>query len=161
MGYFTFTLANDPNRVLDYGETGYVICPDDSYIEEPFYDGYGIFGNSDIYELVVDWNKDYLEDIIKYIRRQKNGNFWGQELVPVMLAYQKDDAELLYRTLKTLKKDSKLEYIMGDNEWKRSIGIAIACEFNEVLPFPIKIVDEEAFEEGWMYDELSASDVTQ
>ena len=75
MGCFTWTLANrTPKKVrgryaaqciLRYDSYGAIICPDDTIISEPHYEGYGVFDGKDVYDLVVDWNKDYLTEIPK------------------------------------------------------------------------------------------------
>ena len=75
MGCFTWTLANrTPKKVrgryaaqciLRYDSYGAIVCPDDTIISEPHYEGYGVFDGKDVYDLVVDWNKDYLTEIPK------------------------------------------------------------------------------------------------
>ena len=44
------------------------------------------------------------------------------------------------------------------NEWKRTIGIAIACNPPEPCPYPIKIIRSE---KSWKYQELYPSKITQ
>lgn len=87
MGYFTWTDARREPRLLkngDYSVTdkiGYdgfakVVCPDDTEICEPYYEGYGMFDGHDIYDLVVDWNKDHLDEIFARLA-QKDPKHWG------------------------------------------------------------------------------------
>ena len=65
MGYFTFTFANWNNeKKLRYGYSGYIACPDGTFIRTKYYDGYGHFSNKDVYDLVVDWNKDNLLELL-------------------------------------------------------------------------------------------------
>lgn len=147
MGYFTWTLANKRLQYcrngdfsakckLPYDGFACVVCPDDSTITEICYEGYGMFDGHDIYELVVDWNKDYLEQIFDDLaeRNKDREGYWGEELRDLAIAYQHDDTEKIKQIL-AIHAD---EY---DFLWKRSIGIAIACSNNENIPYPIKITD--------------------
>ena len=113
-----------------------VVCPDDTHIIEENYDGYGNFDGKDIYELVVDWNKPYLEKIFEEIEEYIEP--WEKPLIPIAIAYMNDDERLLQKELEKAKQD--FPYI--ERDWKRDIGIAIACEDKcaEIIPYPIKIV---------------------
>ena len=156
MGCFTWTLANKEEIRKDgsdyllscklrYGGKGVIVCPDNTYIVENKYEGYGIFDGKDIYDLVVDWNRPFLEMIFDKLksRADKDKNPWGYHSPPwgyhlrdIAIAYQHGDNETISRLLEKL---SPLER----QEWKRIIGIAIACEDenNDSLPYPIKITD--------------------
>ncbi len=146
MGYFTWTLANKtPTKLksgdyaaqckLGYYGYGAIVCPDDSVIKEDYYEGYGIFGGRDVYDLVVDWNKDYLTEIPKLPGFKE----WGDtgNYLAIMEAYQKDNQEALRTAIEAAAVNDPLM----KTEWKRIIGIYIACQNNHLLPFPIKIVD--------------------
>jgi hypothetical protein len=145
MGFFTWTLANRKEKRTRYGEyarecklpyNGYgaVVCPDDTIIKEYNYDGYGHFDDKDIYELVVDWNKDKLLDIMQ-IPEIKNSSFYDAKLKAITVAYANDDDAALHDILVTCP-----DYMQ--KEWKREIGIAIAAgKTNVLLPCPIKIVN--------------------
>lgn len=162
MGYFTWTDARrEPKRRRDgdyvtadkigYGGYAKVVCPDNTEIIEQCYDGYGEFDGKDIYDLVVDWNKEYLEDIFCAMSE----DHWGYHLKEVATAFQNDDTYALHKEVYRLV-DSGKEPPFFKDEWKRTIGIAIACreEDNESLPFPIKITTTK-----WhrAYDELFPS----
>lgn len=146
MGCFTWTLANRTPRklrcgdyaascTLGYGGYAAVICPDDTRIEEPCYEGYGDFDGHDIYDLVVDWNKDHLTEIPSLPGFKKWGDSAAYEAI--MMAYQEDDEESLQKAIDAAAaNDSFMK-----TEWKRIIGIYIACENNHLLPYPIKIVN--------------------
>jgi hypothetical protein len=82
---------------------------------EHCYDGYGNFGGYDIYDLVVDWNRRYLNQY------RKDKTFvcdWLQNCGSLKEAF------------------AKME--------KREIGISIACydEDNERIHYPIKITHD-------------------
>ena len=106
MGYFTWTdarckkprLKKDGYEYYASDKIGYdcwckVICPDNTEIIEPSYYGYGIFGGKDVYDLVVDWNKDRLAEIFRMRHLLNPNGFWGQNLEPLALAYQNNAPE--------------------------------------------------------------------
>lgn len=141
MGYFTWTDCAYPpvkKKNDEYAhKVGYikyvrVICPDDSIIEEQCYEGYGRFNGKDIFELLVDWNKPYLEEIFSKIKISD----FGYELRNVAIAYQKDDYNLLTKEFEVVKK-SKANHLA--KEWKRTIGIAI----EDLCPFCIKVTNKK------------------
>ncbi len=162
MGYFTWTDARrEPKRrkngdyaiadKIGYGGYAKVVCPDDTEIIEQYYDGYGEFDGHDIYDLVVDWNKAYLEDIFN----QMDESHWGYRLKEVAIAFQNDDYVALGLEVNKLIDDG-METKLFRTEWKRHIGIAIACndEDNMNLPYPIKITTTKWHRK---YDELYPS----
>ena len=155
MGYFTWTLANKKNAKLPYGGRGVVICPDNSKIEENHYEGYGEFDGQDIYELVVDWNRNHLMEIVEEIKEIEGENFWGKSLVPLIKAYQNNDMLTIEKEADKLY--DKAPYLATD--WKRNIGITIACKYNDIIPYPIKIVDSKSHYKK--YENLPASESTQ
>ncbi len=119
MGQFSWLDCVSGEQVLDdVRRDVYVLIPKEfggGYIKEEWYDGYGRFGGHDIYDLVVDWNKDMLEEY------RKDNSFkcdWLQHCKSV------DEA---FATME-----------------KRCIGISIACydEDNARLKFPIKITHD-------------------
>lgn len=163
MGFFTWTLANKkPIRSewsgykskskLPYGGYGCVMCPDGSIIEEHNYEGYGIFDGKDIYELLVDWNRAHLVDIMR-----DKGIDSGYEF-DVADAYQNGTEEDVKTVIeKYIVIGDVTEYIR--TEWKRELGIEISyldnCTRNDHLPFPIKITDKP--NPRLPYDKLPAS----
>lgn len=162
MGFFTWTDARrEPKKRRDgeyvtadkigYGGYAKVVCPDDTEIIENYYDGYGEFGGHDIYDLVVDWNKEHLEDIFCAMPE----DHWGYHLKEVATAFQNDDTYALNKEVSRLIASGKEAEFFRD-EWKRIIGIAIAChdEDNINLPFPIKITTTKWHRK---YDELFPS----
>lgn len=162
MGCFTWTDARKPPRKrrdgdyviadkIGYGGYAKIVCPDNTEIIEQCYDGYGDFDGHDIYDLVVDWNKEYLEDIFCAMPE----DHWGYHLKEVATAFQNDDTYALHKEVSRLI-DSGKEPSFFKDEWKRTIGIAIACgdEDNHSLPFPIKITATKWYR---TYDELYPS----
>ena len=51
-------------------------------ILEPRYNGYGKFGGKDVYELVAEWNRNYLEDFVfdEYPQLERYGGFYDFEI---------------------------------------------------------------------------------
>ena len=146
MGVFTWTFADKANKdALPYGGVGYIACPDGTFIETKSYNGYGRFGGFDspgvdIYDLVVDWNKPFLGEIVVRLSKIEK-HFGGPGLVGLALAYQNDDKAEVERIV-TEEVGRCGEWFRTD--WKRNIGIMIACEDedNAALPYPIKIVSK-------------------
>lgn len=109
---------------------------DTGYIKEDCYDGYGRFGKYDIYDLVVDWNKTNLED---YLRLSKVSKEDWQINVARMYANGKTDKDIQDFIDIKVCNGTLPSYLQED--WKRNIGISIACydEDNARLKYPIKI----------------------
>lgn len=96
MGFFTWTDARHEPRLnrrgdfqnrdkIPYGGFAQVICPDNTSIKEPYYDGYGLFDGHDIYDLVAEWNRPFMKDLFRDIEA---AGTWGAELRPIADAYQ-------------------------------------------------------------------------
>ena len=143
MGYFTWTDArcsNPPlnrdgffNRryVVEYDKFAKVVCPDGTEYATPSYNGYGIFDGHDVYELVADWNRSSLPMIFNAIK-----DIFG--VMEIAVAYASGDECALKGAIAAAVK----RYPFLEKEWKRNIGISIACENNDIIPFPIKITTE-------------------
>ena len=64
MGSFSWLFADTNNtKNLRANRRGYVACPDGTFICEPSYETYGVFDGKDVYDLVVDWNREFIADI--------------------------------------------------------------------------------------------------
>ena len=127
MGQFSWLDCISGEQVLDdVSRDVYLLIPKEfggGHIKETCYDGYGHFGRHDIYDLVVDWNTPYLDEILKQKDDFRSG--W-------VSLYEEDFLRL-----------SKGEEIRSGTE-KRTLGIAIACydEDNARLRYPIKITHD-------------------
>lgn len=165
MGYYTWTDARrKPTPTKDgydwlskdkipYGGYAKVVCPDDTEIIEYHYDGYGTFGGYDIYELVVDWNKEDLKEIFN--RFDEKHFAYDFKKVAEMYADDVPEEEITEYVKQLVGEDCYLV-----REWKREIGIAIACEDedNDALKYPIKITTLKTHKK---YGELYPSYNTQ
>ncbi len=61
MGFFSWKAADTDQSISNiYSERGalaiYLVTPDDEFIFEPAYEGYGVFGGKDAYMLLTQWN---------------------------------------------------------------------------------------------------------
>ena len=121
MGQFSWLDCQNQKQVVDNRVADvYVLVPEEfggGHIVESCYDGYGHFGGHDIYELVMDWNTPYIDEILS----QKDDFLSGW-----VSLYEED-----FRRL------AKGEEIRSCTE-KRTLGIAIACydEDNFRLKYP-------------------------
>lgn len=156
MGQFSWLDCVTNEQILDdvYKDV-YLLVPKEfggGHIIEHCYDGYGHFGGYDVYDLVANWNRGYL-DInfeVPYRNEKLKDMYWAE-------AYFNMDNSV--EDIEYLFKDRWFEY--------RYIGISLACydEDNEALPFPIKITydpnvtyescppSKEDPNQGWKYEE--------
>lgn len=149
MGFFTWTDARHEPRLrrdsdfqtkdkILYGGFAQVICPDNTSIKEPYYDGYGMFDGHDIYDLAAEWNRPFMKELFRDIDAF---NAWGKQLKPIAEAYQDGGDAAAQAVADNFPQSDGLMTVK--TEWKRLIGIAIACvsKMEEVrCPYPIKIV---------------------
>lgn len=157
----------------------YVLVPDEfsetygKHILETCYDGYGRFGGYDIYDLIADWNKDYIDPDTFTSRaleapreEQYSGLFYTD--VDELRNNGATEAEIEEKINESRHKqyeialnrynlerqrlrdfcsgisDAKMKEKYGE-KYKRLIGINIACydEDNVRLRYPIKITHSE------------------
>lgn len=126
MGQFSWLDCKTDEQVLDdVRRDVYVLVPEKfggGHIKEECYEGYGVFGGHDIYELVVDWNKDHFDYAFDLANTWKCGDW---------LEKYRDDFELV---------ENGFEPVCE----KRTLGITLACydEDNARLRYPIKITHD-------------------
>lgn len=130
MGQFSWLYSDTGKQMID-GKLAdsYLLVPppfQDKYgkwIKEDCYNGYGNMGRYDIYDLIIEWNKEMIPEVI---RRIKNGN-WR--------------CSVSQREIKNLEKYYNEEEIDCS---LRLLGIVLACydEDNFVLEYPIKITSK-------------------
>lgn len=163
MGQFSWLdCTNNKVQILDdYPMTSYVLVPIEfggGKIEEPCYNGYGDFGGNDIYDLIADWNREYLVNHPNYVvpssKKRISDFYWYSYYADLSLTRE----EVRDKIRQAIGKDY-FDY--------RLIGIDIACydEDNEKLPYSIKVTysDATCYEwenpspsdpnQGWFVDE--------
>lgn len=190
MGQFSWLDCVTGEQIFDdYERDSYVLVPRefrDTYgvaITEDCYDGYGRFGGYDIYDLVADWNKKYI-DPDNFTSRCLNvgsednyGGLWPDEkedLKKQGMSAKEINAldkakkhehwqNAVNRANKSIAKirdfcegrsDEYMKTMYGA-EYKRNIGITLACydEDNEKLHYPIKIT----YQQGYTYEQCDPS----
>lgn len=125
MGQFSWLDCKTGEQIIDgKPRKSYVLVPEQfggGHIEESCYEGYGVFGGHDVYDLVADWNSQYLDEVLE------NADAWQSGFV-------KSETE----NLKRLAKGGELSCE------KRWLGIVLACYDNDnaKLRFPIKITHD-------------------
>lgn len=132
MGQFSWIYSDTNKQVIDNKRADtYLLVPKPfqkkygKAIYESCYDGYGRFGRYDVYDLIPEWNKEMIPEII---RRIKDGNWkcsTSENDVTNLQAYYDDGKEI----------DCELRWL----------GIVMACydEDNAALEYPIKITTRE------------------
>ncbi len=177
MGFFTWTDAKFENpkenkRTSDYDRkyvVGYnkevrLLKPDDTCIIEPCYDGYGMFGGHDIYDLVAEWNAAHFKEILVDMAANAteadknayppNGIYDEKTLRPIMEAWQEHGETAAAETAAKIAENSGSKYLQ--KEWKRSIGICIACgDENRRLPFPLKVTTRKRLKYSEAFPSIS------
>ena len=145
MGQFSWIACDNGKQIVNGKKKDvYVLIPEEfgggHYIEN-CYDGYGNFAGHDIFDLVADWNRNYItvENMIKPQRSNwdntEDGQCWYER---AMRLYEFECKRLI--DFSSGKDDEYMQENYGDG-WKREIGINIACydEQNAALKYPIKI----------------------
>ena len=141
MGQFSWLDCITQEQVLDdVKRKVYVLVPQQfggGHIEEECYDGYGRFGGHDIYDLVADWNKEFIE-LPKKPNPDKYDGYWYGYAVS---SWEREKRMVV--EFKGGTSDEAMDARYGDG-WKRLIGIDIACydEDNASLRYPIKITHD-------------------
>ncbi len=143
MGCFSWMFADTNNeKALCIGHPGYLVRPDGSFFLERCYDGYGRFGSQDVFDLVADWNREFLSRNPDYIvpqhgtTVQADGSYKEAECKPVSsFEWYPAYSDLSLNRQEVVKRSGISEY--------RIIGIELACynDQNEKLPFPIKVCE--------------------
>lgn len=177
MGQFSWLYSDTNKQVVDNKEAdAYLLVPEPyqeeygKYILETCYDGYGHFGNNDVYELVALWNRKNMPLNTSAVKEPELSDFDG------LLDFEKEELrkkgandndiekadkeeknkcyeiakERYHRELQMLcdfKADTPDEIMKQKygKDFLRIIGIDIACEDedNFALKFPIKITSVE------------------
>ena len=126
MGQFSRIYSDTNKQVVDDKRADtYLLVPPPfqgkygKAIYEPCYNGYGRYGSYDVYDLIAEWNKEIISEIVEKI---KNGEWHGgdERDIPNFQAFYEGkeiDCEL------------------------RWLGIVMACydEDNASLKYPVKI----------------------
>jgi len=161
MGTFSWRFCDRPNKSLRIGEEGYLLLPDNSFLREPSYKGYGEFAGVDAYHLVAEMNREYMAEHPDYpvwqahlidvadgkggVRKQRAPKIRISEY-PWYTLY----ADLTISPERFDELAKGLEY-RGFPMCFRHVGVEIACytEQNRCLPFPIKVASKPCLYFDW------------
>ena len=127
MGQFSWLDCVTGEQILDgVCRKSYLLIPKQfggGHIKETCYDGYGEFNEIDIYDLLPEWNKDMIPEII---RRSENSNW--------ICSISETDKENLMAFYNNREINCE----------KRHLGIIMGCydEDNMSLEYPIKITHD-------------------
>lgn len=153
MGQFSWLDCVTGERIINNKRKNvYVLVPKGfggGHIREGIYDGYGHFGGHDIFELVAEWNKEYIS--CENILHSPHYMGKGKQNVEWMLNYGIKDIERSFQLLLKFLNNAPIT-----QDEKRSIGIDIACydEQNASLKYPIKIT----YDKDAVYEDCKPSD---
>lgn len=149
MGFFSW-ITSDTGRSIPSRHSVrptfpvHVLCPDGGTIEERSYEGYGRFGGHDIHELLVDWNRDCIDE----------------GMVSPDSSYC-DERVSMIRDMQAGMGDAEMGQRHG-RDWKRMLGIGIQGRAR----YGIKIVEDPSIpygeaelsrrcpEQGYFYPEM-------
>lgn len=147
MKTLSWTLANRKQKTLKNGEIAasckakkgkkaYVICPDGNVIEEKKYAGSYKFGGEDIYELILDWNKaDVKNLLVKAHPFENKAIYYTASAIMSRHGVERADA-YIDQTIKQGLIPEKMK-----TSWRHDLGKILYETFKETLPFPVKITD--------------------
>lgn len=119
MGQFSWIYSDTGEPVYD-GERAdtYLLVPKEFQkkyghaIYEPCYDGYGRFGGYDIYELIPEWNKEMIPEIIEKAKK----NEWFYKYVPSEKELKELENYYLGKPIMTRIKDGDICMNHGDED---------------------------------------------
>lgn len=131
MGQFSWMYADTGNTVqmLDnVRRDSYLLVPPPfqrkygKWIREECYDGYGNFGGHDVFELLPEWNRECIPEIVRLLRAGEWTCSGSEEDARKLLAYHETGR-------------------CGDTDALRRIGILMGCydEDNARLTYPVKV----------------------
>ncbi|MBR6701089.1 MAG: hypothetical protein IKL72_05105, partial [Firmicutes bacterium] len=136
----------------DLPDTVYLLNPFGEPYKETDYEGYGKFGGRDVYELVMEWNREYLTpdnirkpDRSRYRDGEEGDNSFAKEMERYHIVCEAIEAYKNGASDNYMKETfgKQISYLDSGSDWKRCLGIKIACYEREhvKLKYPIKIVE--------------------
>lgn len=157
MGVFSWCTSDTRKSIpccMPFGDlpgTVYLLNPFGEPYKETDYEGYGEFSGKDVYDLVVEWNREYLTPDQVTAPKRSHYQAGAEGDTYYARAVQKHD--MVCRAIKDYAQGATDAYMRekygtvlgyGDgSDWKRCLGIQLACsdEDHVKLKYPIKIVE--------------------
>lgn len=143
MGQFSWLDCEDGSQILDdVNADVYVLIPQEfggGHIHEGCYDGYGNFGDYDIYDLIVVWNREWIADNPDFVLPSSDCKRLADYAWYEFLADEENDFNDIVGKWEDSEKGGAIWYEL------REIGIDIACydEDNAAIRYPIKITHDQ------------------
>lgn len=167
MGIFTWTDAqykkprmnkwgDYPRKyVVEYGEYARLVCPDNTILETDCHNYYGTINGYDIYDLVAEWNREDIPRLYKAIKEKGKSSLYKNFDEIVKMFHKGIDDNIISNKIKEM---GFADFLIHD--WKRTIGIDIACwdDMTDMLKYPIKLTKNKNINR---YDQLYRSYSTQ
>ena len=158
MGVFSWCTSDTKKSIpccmpfADLPGTVYLLNPFGEPYKETDYEGYGAIGGRDVYELVIEWNREYLSR--DNIRKPNRDNYEMGENGDIYYNHAMSKYQATCEAIDAYKNGASDEFMKeqfgmqiapwGDgSDWKRILGISLACydEDHVKLKYPIKIVE--------------------
>jgi len=137
LGQFSWLDGINGSQILvGVREKSYVLIPKEKgggRIECDCYNGYGTFGNCRLHELVADWNKEFIPEMLRLIAKGE----WRQSV-------SLDERQILLNFYNDKPLSENVSNVFAFQLEKSWIGILMTTqdEDNARLKYPIKITHE-------------------
>ena len=162
MGFWTYTYANINKKAATAESMGYdgrkpviLALPDNTFLTEKYYDGYGIIAGYDVLELVVDWNMGTYEALA--VIDTHIADDYAERSRLILDNDPERTFRINYLTQEIPVYQAMREYLAGNASLpskieKRQVGIALATYDweQEMIRYPIKFVKNEKYK----YDKI-------
>ena len=144
MGMFSWIYSDTDTAMIDgKRRDSYLLIPPafqqkyGRFIVEPCYEGYGEFDGKDVYELVAEFNKDFIPRVLELAEK---GDWYCFKGIVEDIKENRDYQDLVKYYENGNITGGEYEF----NSLARLVGITLACydDDNERLPCPIKITSE-------------------
>jgi len=140
MGMFSWVYSDTDRAMVDgKSHESYLLVPSEfvsefgsHHIEESCYDGYGIMGGYDVYDLVAYWNKNFIYNNPDFVTKTHNRRLADENW------YKLFCRGYYYNSFEDFKR-----FFEQYGTELRDVGITISCYDNEEIENPIKIVESD------------------
>lgn len=172
MGFYTFTDASCKKLLLrkdgeikasckiGYGRRIIYVKPDDACVTSERYDGYGTVGDSNVFVMLTEQNREHITEAIGIIKDDPKATFdFNLECAAKIYEKYGECGELISKleALAHTQPVYETEKDFTGTGWKRLFGIEL-MQVNDRLKFPMKVTNRRHYRP---YDELFPSKVIQ
>lgn len=158
MGCFSWCTSDTRKSIpccIPFGDlpgTVYLLNPFGEPYKESNYNGYGVFGGRDVFDLVVEWNREHLS--VENIRKPDRDQYQKGASGDAFFANAMENYNGLCEALTAYRNGAsddymkehfgpKIGFLADGSDWKRILGIRLSSYDREHvrLKYPIKIVE--------------------